>query len=119
MNSKNLLFPENLEPKTIGFDPMFFSNFFIGMKVVQMKGIKSEESVMLVYDMCDFLCGHFYWGKKYDCQQISKLIKDFAPNKLSELEDFSKKNSDQIIYFKMEENQYLWIYQNAIKKIEP
>lgn len=100
----------------IGFDPIYFCEFFEGKQVLQLQGKESKEFIHGIYRFNEFV-GFVYLGNKFSLVDVAKLCEVYMPKHLCFLDDYVDKYWDEIWYWKFCESQYAFVYQSVIKKI--
>lgn len=104
------------EIKRIEFAPMFYCEFFEGMEVIQMQSKKTNEYVFGIYWCCR-LVGHCYFGNLYDANRLQEIIRAYMPPTLEDVGKYDLEFGSEIWYYRYTAQQYAWIYQNVITKI--
>lgn len=107
---------KELSLKKIGFDPLYFCEFFEGKKILQIYGEESKEYIHGIYRYDEF-CGFVYLGEKLSWKEVAEIADFYFPKHLCYLQDYVNKFWGKIWYWEFDQNQYAFIYQRVVKKI--
>ncbi|WP_018676098.1 hypothetical protein [Riemerella columbina] len=109
---KNIL---GYAPKMIGLVPLSICEFFSEMYVIQLQSRETKEYIYGIY-LNNKLVGHCYFGTKYTYTHQLKIINEYMPPEYDQAKEYSLKHSN-IWYSYFAPEQYAWIYQKVITKI--